>query len=112
MTGTDPFRYDGKRAMVVGGATGMGAAAAKRAAALGAEVIVLDRAPVNYDVHQSIEVDLQSPNAIAEALAQVKGPIDALFSAAGVADGEGLMRINFIGHRHLIGQLVDSGKLG
>ena len=29
MTGIEQFRYDGKRALVVGGATGMGAAAAK-----------------------------------------------------------------------------------
>ena len=29
MTAMDQFRYDGKRVLVVGGATGMGAAAAK-----------------------------------------------------------------------------------
>ena len=41
-TTTEPFRYDGKRVLVVGGATGMGAAAAKRAAALGGEAVVMD----------------------------------------------------------------------
>lgn len=35
MTMVDRLRYDGKRALVVGGATGMGAAAAKSAAELG-----------------------------------------------------------------------------
>ena len=42
----DAFRYDGKRALVVGGATGMGAAAAELVQDLGAEVIVMDFAPV------------------------------------------------------------------
>jgi len=42
MTGIEQFRYDDKRVLVVGGATGMGAAAAKMAKELGAEVVVLD----------------------------------------------------------------------
>jgi NAD(P)-dependent dehydrogenase (short-subunit alcohol dehydrogenase family) len=35
MSEIEAFRYDGKRALVVGGATGMGAAAARTVAALG-----------------------------------------------------------------------------
>ena len=36
----------------------------------------------------------------------------ALFSCAGVADGtEGIMKINFIAHRHIIDRLVDGGKM-
>ena len=42
----DAFRYDGKRALVVGGATGMGAAAAELVKDAGAEVVVMDRAEV------------------------------------------------------------------
>lgn len=61
MTIVDRLRYDGKRALVVGGATGMGAAAAKSAAELGAEVIVMDYAPVTYDVAKYIQVDLRDP---------------------------------------------------
>ena len=56
---TDLFRYDGKRVVVVGGATGMGAATARMAMDLGAEVIVLDVAEVDYDCAQTIEVDLR-----------------------------------------------------
>ena len=52
MSVIDRLRYDGKRALVVGGATGMGAAAAKSAAELGAEVVVMDYAPVTYDFAQ------------------------------------------------------------
>jgi NAD(P)-dependent dehydrogenase (short-subunit alcohol dehydrogenase family) len=111
----DQFRYDGKRVLVVGGATGMGAAAAKATAELGAEVIVMDRAPVEYPVDQEISVDLSDPASIDAAIEQIEGPVNAVFSAAGVADGPAgpqvLMRINFIGHRHLIDRLLAEGRL-
>ena len=112
MSIVDRLRYDGKRAVVVGGATGMGAAAAKAAAELGAEVIVLDYAPVNFDVAKSISVDLRDPASIDAALDEIEGPIHALFSAAGVADGTtDLLKINFIGHRHLIDRLLEKNQL-
>jgi NAD(P)-dependent dehydrogenase (short-subunit alcohol dehydrogenase family) len=111
MTGIEQFRYDGKRALVVGGATGMGAAAAKTAAALGAEVIVMDYAPVAAELGRGIQVDLRDQASIDTATEQVGGPVDALFSAAGVADGPDLMRINFIGHRHLIERMLNDGQL-
>lgn len=111
MTVMDRLRYDGKRALVVGGATGMGAAAAKSAAELGAEVIVMDYAPVNYDVAKALSVDLRDPASIDSAIEQLGGPVHAVFSAAGIADGPDLMKINFIGHRHLIERLLDNGRL-
>ena len=43
----DSFRFDGKRALVVGGATGMGAATAALVQDLGAEVVVMDHAEVD-----------------------------------------------------------------
>jgi NAD(P)-dependent dehydrogenase (short-subunit alcohol dehydrogenase family) len=112
MTIVDRLRYDGKRALVVGGATGMGAAAAKSAAELGAEVIVLDYAPVKYDVAQAVQVDLRDPASIDAALAQIDGPVHSLFSAAGIADGTvDLMKINFIGHRYIIDRLLEKNQL-
>jgi NAD(P)-dependent dehydrogenase (short-subunit alcohol dehydrogenase family) len=111
MSGIEQFRYDGKRALVVGGATGMGAAAAKTVGALGAEVIVMDYAPVASDLGQGIQVDLRDPASIDSAIEQVGGNVDAIFSAAGVADGPDLMRINFIGHRHLIDRMINDGHL-
>ncbi len=113
MSIVDRLRYDGKRALVVGGATGMGAAAAKSAAELGAEVIVLDYAPVNFDV---AKVDQRRPARPRldrrRARRRSKGPVHALFSAAGVADGTtDLLKINFIGHRHLIDRLLEKNQL-
>jgi NAD(P)-dependent dehydrogenase (short-subunit alcohol dehydrogenase family) len=111
MTVMDRLRYDGKRALIVGGATGMGAAAAKSAGELGAEVIVMDYAPVNYDVAKAIQVDLRDPASIDGAIDQLGGPVHAVFSAAGIADGPDLMKINFIGHRYLIDRLLKNNQL-
>lgn len=111
MTAMDQFRYDGKRVLVVGGATGMGAAAAKIVGELGAEVINLDYAPVDDGLGRGIQVDLRDPASINNALEQV-GTVHAVFSAAGIADGPDLMKINFIGHRHVIDTLIANGQLG
>jgi NAD(P)-dependent dehydrogenase (short-subunit alcohol dehydrogenase family) len=107
MTSFDAFRYDGKRALVVGGATGMGAAAAELLVSAGAEVVVMDFAEVTLAGATSIHVNLSERESIDAALDQLGGPVDALLSCAGVADGTpGIEKINFIGHRHLIDRLL------
>ncbi len=111
MSSVDAFRYDGKRALVVGGATGMGAAAAKIVGDLGAEVIVMDYANVDFPVSKAIKVDLQDRASIDAAIDEVGGPVNAIFSAAGIAEGPGTMRVNFIGHRHLIERMVGDGSI-
>ncbi len=101
------FRYDGKRALVVGGATGMGAATAELVRDLGAEVVVMDFAEVTLDGVRSIHLDLGDKASIDGALDECGGPIHALFACAGVADGTPhLAEINFIGHRHLIDRAI------
>jgi NAD(P)-dependent dehydrogenase (short-subunit alcohol dehydrogenase family) len=112
MSTFEKFRYDGKRALVVGGATGMGAAAAQTVGNLGGEVIVMDYAPVEFSVDQAIQVDLSDLASLDAAIDQVDGPIHAIFSAAGIAEGPKTMRVNFIGHRHLIERTIREGKLG
>jgi NAD(P)-dependent dehydrogenase (short-subunit alcohol dehydrogenase family) len=107
----DAFRYDGKRVLVVGGATGMGAAAAQLARDAGAEVVVMDFAEVKIPGVKTIHVNLAERASIDAAVDACSGPIHALFSCAGVADGTpGIERINFVGHRHLIDRLV-AGEL-
>lgn len=108
----DLFRYEGKRAIVIGGATGMGAETARMAGELGAEVIVLDVAPVEYDCAQKIEVDLRNQASVDAAVDAIDGPVHALFACAGVADGTpGIMLINFTAQRHFIDRLIAQGKL-
>lgn len=102
----DAFRYDGKRALVVGGATGMGAATAELVQDAGAEVVVMDFAEVTLPGAKAIHVNLADAASIDAAVDECGGHVDALFSCAGVADGTpGIERINFIGHRHLIDRL-------
>src|SRR2546423_14017758 len=103
----DAFRYDGKRALVVGGASGMGAATAEVARDAGAEVVVMDYAEVTVPGVKGIQMNLADRASIDAALAECGGPLHALFSCAGVADGTpGIEKINFIGHRYLIDQLL------
>jgi NAD(P)-dependent dehydrogenase (short-subunit alcohol dehydrogenase family) len=108
----DAFRYDGKRVLVVGAATGMGAAAAAVALDAGAEVVGMDFADIKLDGAKKVKVNLAEQASIDRALGELSGPFHAVFSCAGVADGTpGIEKINFIGHRYLINQLVARGWL-
>jgi NAD(P)-dependent dehydrogenase (short-subunit alcohol dehydrogenase family) len=112
MTLFDAFRYDGKRALVVGGATGMGAAVAELALDAGADVVVMDIADTSLDGARFIRVNLADKPSIDEAVDECGGPVHALFSCAGVADGTpGIEKINFIGHRHLIDRLLAANAM-
>lgn len=112
MSEFDAFRYDGKRVVVVGGATGMGAAAARLVQAAGAEVVVMDYADVDLPGAKAVRVNLAERSSIDAAVDACGGTIDALFSCAGVADGTpGIERINFIGHRYLIDLLLERDML-
>jgi len=108
----EAFRYDGKRALVVGGATGMGAAVAELVQDAGAETIVMDFADVTLAGAKAIKVNLGEKASIETAVEQIGGPVHAVFSCAGVADGTpNIEKINFIGHRHLINLLLERGWL-
>ena len=108
----DAFRFDGKRVVVVGGATGMGAAAAELARDAGGEVVVMDYAEVTLSGVKAIHVNLADKASIDAATDECGGPVDALLSCAGVADGTpGIERINFIGHRHMIDRMIAAGSL-
>jgi NAD(P)-dependent dehydrogenase (short-subunit alcohol dehydrogenase family) len=108
----DAFSYKGKRALVVGGATGMGAATATLVRDAGADVIIMDIAEPTLTGAKFIHVNLAVKDSIDQALDQIGGPVNALFSCAGVADGTpGIEKINFIGHRHLIDRLLAADML-
>src|SRR6478672_3335455 len=108
------FRYDGKRVVVVGGATGMGAAVAELVQDAGADVVVMDFADVKLAGAQAIHVNLGERPSIDAALEELgSGRVDVVFSCAGVADGTpGIEKINFVGHRYLLDRLVADGRLG
>ncbi|MFN0144436.1 MAG: SDR family oxidoreductase [Mycobacterium sp.] len=111
--GIEAFRYDGKRALVVGGTTGMGGAAAKILVDLGAEVINFDWAPSDAPGQRFVQVDLRDQASIDAAIDGLGGPVHSIFACAGVADGTpGIERINFLGHRYLIERMVNEGLIG
>src|SRR5436853_1050201 len=103
----DAYRYDGKRILVVGGASGMGRATAELALDAGAEAMVMDFAEVTVPGVKGIHLNLADEASIEAAVDECGGPVHALFACAGVADGTpGIEKINFIGHRHLIDRLL------
>lgn len=110
----DLFRYDAKRVVVVGAASGMGNATARLLVDAGADVVAMDFADIDLDgVSATIKVNLADRASIDAAVDQCGGRVDALFSCAGVADGTpGIEKINFLGHRHMIDRMLDAGMLG
>ena len=108
----DAFRYDGKRVLVVGAASGMGNATAQVVRDAGAEVVGMDFAPIDIPGVKGINVNLADKASIDKALDECGGPLNAVFSCAGVADGTpGIEKINFIGHRYIIDQLLARNAL-
>lgn len=106
------FHLNGKRALVIGGATGMGAAVAQLSGRLGAEVVVLDIAEVSYAVARSEIVDLRDKASVDRCLHVVNEAFDVIYACAGVADGTpGVMLINFISQRHILERLTDRDKV-
>src|SRR2546423_12794309 len=95
----DAYSYKGKRVLVVGGATGMGAATAELLQDAGAEVVVMDRAEVTLPGVKAIRLDLADKASIEAAVSECGGPAHAPFSSAGVAGGTpGIERTHLIGH--------------
>ena len=108
----DLFRYEGKRALVVGGASGMGAATARLVSDLGGDVVTMDVRDPREEVGPFIRIDLRDRASIDGALDAVDGPFHAVFSCAGVADGTaGLPLVNFVGQRHLVEGMLARGFL-
>jgi NAD(P)-dependent dehydrogenase (short-subunit alcohol dehydrogenase family) len=103
---TNPFGFEGRNAIVLGGASGIGAAVADLLRNMDANVTVLDVAESVVRGIRSIHIDLREASSINQAADSCEGSVDALFCCAGVADGTpGIDRVNFIGQRHLINRL-------
>lgn len=105
----DPLQYEGKRVVVTGAASGMGAACAGILTELGAEVHGVDINKGSVDVKEFHLCDLGNPAAIDETVESIGGQIDSLFNCAGLpttAPSQKIMLVNFVGHRYLTESLI------
>lgn len=104
------WRYDGRRAVVTGCASGIGEHVARQLTELGAEVVGLDKRPPAFEINDFHEVDLADQGSIDAAVAAVDGHVDVLFNVAGVSSGIGnpplVVTINFLGLRHITEALI------
>jgi len=107
----NPFSYEGKRVVVTGAATGVGAALLDLLAEIGApEVTVLDIKAPSGPHARFIETNLGDKDAVDAAIAQLDGPIDVLFNNAGVAATQAprvVLSVNYLALRRLSEALLD-----
>jgi len=108
---TNPFSYEGKRVVVTGAATGVGAALIDVLAELGAEhVTVFDVKPPSGPHDRYLEVNLADEAAVDAADGELTGPVHALFNNAGVADTSPprtVIAVNYLALRRLSESLLD-----
>jgi NAD(P)-dependent dehydrogenase (short-subunit alcohol dehydrogenase family) len=86
-------RFEQRRALVTGGASGIGRATAALLRAEGAAVVVLDRA-AGADVIADITVEADVERAVAEATEALDGPPDLLVCAAGIYRVQPLLELD------------------
>jgi len=112
------WRYDGRRTVVTGCASGIGAALVTQLGERGAQVVGLDRVEPAASVDEFHGTDLTDPASINHAAAAIRaaGQVDALFNVAGVSSGIGdperVVTINFLGLRHLTESLLSAMPAG
>jgi NAD(P)-dependent dehydrogenase (short-subunit alcohol dehydrogenase family) len=97
------WRYDGRRAVVTGCASGIGEHVVRQLTDLGADVVGLDKRRPAFEINDFHEVDLADPESIDRAVGSIGGRVDSLFNVAGVSSGIGdpplVVTINFLGLR-------------
>src|SRR6478736_4319515 len=101
----DVLGYSGKRVIVSGAASGMGAATTELLVELGAEVHAIDiKKPEIAGLASFTETDLRDPAQIEAAVAKIGAIVNALFNCAGLPNtfsNLDVMLVNFCGLRHL-----------
>src|SRR5262245_25114319 len=115
----DVLGYEGKRVIVSGAASGMGAATAELLVELGAEVHALDiKKPDVTGLASYTETDLREPEQIDAAVAKIGKIVDSLFNCAGLPNtfsNLDVMLVNFCGLRHLtetvVPNLIEGGAI-
>src|SRR5215211_6611473 len=106
----DLWRYDGRRVVVTGCASGIGEHVARQLTELGAEVVGVDVQRPALQLREFHELDLSDPASIDQAVKSIGDHVDALFNVAGVSSGIGdplrVVMINFLGTRQFTEALI------
>ena len=111
----DLLQYEGARVVVTGAASGMGAATAALLRDMGAEVHGVDIQRGEAAADHFHLCDLGDPAAIDATVEAIGGQVDSLFNCAGLpttAPGQQIVRVNFLGHRHLTEALLPTMPAG
>jgi NAD(P)-dependent dehydrogenase (short-subunit alcohol dehydrogenase family) len=114
---TNPYGYDGKRVVVTGGSSGVGAALVGVLGELGASsIVIVDRnEPDRGAPGTFLQADLSDPGAVAALPARIEGAVDVLFNNAGVAGtlpARTVMAVNVLALRRLSADLLGRIPLG
>jgi NAD(P)-dependent dehydrogenase (short-subunit alcohol dehydrogenase family) len=101
----DVLQYEGKRLIVTGAASGMGAATAQILVDLGAEVHAIDiKKPEVTGLASFTQTDLREPAQIDDAIAKIGKIVNSLFNCAGLPNTFSpldVMLVNFCGLRQV-----------
>ncbi len=110
--------FEGKRIVVTGAYSGIGAALVGLLRQAGADqIVVLDIKEPEAAVDEFIETDMGNPLSIDAALESISagGPVDVLFNNAGVAatlPSDVVMRVNILGLKRLTERLLPQMQSG
>ncbi len=99
------FRYDNKRALVVGCCSGMGESTAKIVQGLGAEVHGVDYKRPTFDLASFTSCDLRDKADVESLLASLEGTFDSVFYCAGLPPTHSaidVMRVNVAAVRAVV----------
>jgi len=101
---------DGKKIIVTGAASGIGAASAKLMKSQGASIIGVDINEPKVDVDQYVRMDQSDPASIEAAVKELPSGIDALCNIAGLPPTRErvlVLKVNFLGLRHFTELMID-----
>ncbi|WP_216911069.1 coniferyl-alcohol dehydrogenase [Nocardia noduli] len=115
---TAQFDYTGKRVVVTGSSSGIGAATARALAAAGAEVHGASRTGDATGLASFTTLDLADPASIEAAASAIGDPVHALFNCAGATPMVApldILKVNFLGTRlfteHILAQMPHGGAV-